>query len=130
MIYNATEMEALVDKEISLDQTRARLKAERASLLGDASPQEGVASDISESNNLFALEEWRQDYLREIEHALEKLADGTYGRCDSCGGPIDPDRLSALSHSCLCLACKSKGGLAKSRTTKTTVRALSYNKDD
>lgn len=130
MIYNATEMEALVDKETNLDQIRTRLKAERASLLGEKSPQEGVTSDISESNNLFALEEWRQDYLREIEHALEKLADGTYGRCDSCGALIDPDRLSALPHSCLCLACKSRGAMAKSRTAKPMVRALSYNEDD
>ena len=126
MVYNACEMEAIVEKETSLDQTRARLKAERARLLGEVPPPEGATCDISESNTLFALEEWRQAYLREIEHALEKLSDGTYGRCDSCGAPIEPARLSALPHSSLCLACKSRPGLTRTRSPKMTVRALSY----
>jgi len=31
--------------------------------------------------------------LARTERALEKLDDGTYGRCDSCGAPIPPRRL-------------------------------------
>jgi DnaK suppressor protein len=43
--------------------------------------------------------------LARIERALAKLDDGTYGTCDACGGPIEPDRLRARRDSVLCLAC-------------------------
>jgi DnaK suppressor protein len=40
-----------------------------------------------------------------IERALEKLADGTYGSCDSCGAEIATGRLSAAPESVLCIEC-------------------------
>lgn len=43
----------------------------------------------------------------EIDRALEKLDDGSYGLCDNCGGPIGPERLEALPWAMLCVACKS-----------------------
>src|SRR4051794_35044608 len=41
--------------------------------------------------------------LGDVERALSKLADGTYGRCDVCGGPIGDDRLEALPWAVLCV---------------------------
>ncbi len=41
--------------------------------------------------------------LARTERALEKLDDGTYGRCDRCGEPIAPGRLRAMPDSVLCL---------------------------
>ncbi len=46
--------------------------------------------------------------VQRIEHALERMEDGTYGLCESCGAPIPIDRLRALPHSTLCVACASK----------------------
>jgi DnaK suppressor protein len=43
--------------------------------------------------------------LARTERALEKLDDGTYGRCDACGGPIPPRRLEAMPDSVLCVPC-------------------------
>ncbi len=43
--------------------------------------------------------------LARAERALEKLDDGTYGRCDSCGGEIPPRRLEAMPDSVLCVTC-------------------------
>jgi DnaK suppressor protein len=43
--------------------------------------------------------------LLRTERALAKLADGTYGRCDSCGEPIPAARLKAMPDGTLCLAC-------------------------
>ncbi|MGH2636878.1 MAG: TraR/DksA family transcriptional regulator [Actinomycetota bacterium] len=34
--------------------------------------------------------------LRDVERALGKLAEGTYGTCDRCGTPIAPERLEAI----------------------------------
>jgi DnaK suppressor protein len=45
----------------------------------------------------------------EIDRAIANLGDGTYGRCDSCGGEIAPERLEALPWATLCIGCKSAG---------------------
>jgi len=41
--------------------------------------------------------------LRDVERALDKLDDGTYGRCDVCGRPIAPERLDAIPWAVLCV---------------------------
>ena len=41
--------------------------------------------------------------LRDVERALEKLEDGTYGTCDGCGRPIGSERLEAIPWAVLCL---------------------------
>jgi DnaK suppressor protein len=43
----------------------------------------------------------------EIDRALAKLADGSYGICDVCGGKIAEERLEALPWATLCVACKA-----------------------
>jgi len=40
-----------------------------------------------------------------IERALEKLSEGTYGTCDSCGQPIAVGRLKVSPASSLCIEC-------------------------
>jgi DnaK suppressor protein len=45
--------------------------------------------------------------LARTERALAKLDEGTYGRCDACGGPIPPARLHAMPDAVLCVACAS-----------------------
>lgn len=41
----------------------------------------------------------------EIDAALARIADGTYGTCEICGGAIGRDRLRALPEVRRCLAC-------------------------
>lgn len=48
--------------------------------------------------------------LRDVERALAKLDDGTYGRCDRCGGPIGDERLDAIPWALLCIDCKKLVG--------------------
>jgi DnaK suppressor protein len=45
----------------------------------------------------------------EIERALSKLEEGTYGVCDGCGSEIAPERLEALPAATLCVTCKAAG---------------------
>jgi DnaK suppressor protein len=45
--------------------------------------------------------------LEEIDRALEKIAEGTYGVCDRDGKPIAPERLLAIPEATLCIECKS-----------------------
>ena len=39
----------------------------------------------------------------DVVRAMEKLDDGTYGRCDVCGEPIPEGRLEALPWAVLCV---------------------------
>ena len=48
--------------------------------------------------------------LREVEHAIVKLDDGTYGRCERCGKPIGDERLDAIPWAPLCIECKKLVG--------------------
>ena len=41
--------------------------------------------------------------LRDVERALEKLDDGSYGRCDVCGSPIGRARLEAIPWAVRCI---------------------------
>jgi RNA polymerase-binding protein DksA len=49
-----------------------------------------------------------RDKLDQVEHALERLDNGTYGICESCGNPIGKMRLQAAPRATLCLACKTR----------------------
>lgn len=46
--------------------------------------------------------------LREIDIALERMAAGTYGVCEACGGPIDPARLEAFPSATTCIECQQR----------------------
>ena len=100
------EKEQLLEK---LEQLRVRGQppAERR----EGSPfgkREEEADEALELEKRLALEERLMHTLAEIEHALQKCKDGTYGICDSCGQPIEQARLQALPQANLCLSCKAR----------------------
>ena len=105
---------------------RSRLESEQKRLIGEleqlkasvrpanerreGSPfgkREEEAAETLELETRLALEKRIIDQLAEIEHALSKFEEGTYGLCDSCGQPIDPARLEALPQANLCVSCKA-----------------------
>lgn len=43
--------------------------------------------------------------LAEVDRALEKLEEGTYGTCDDCGLPVGPERLEAVPWAGRCVRC-------------------------
>jgi len=49
-----------------------------------------------------------REKLKQVGHALERLDDGSYGVCESCGNAIGKIRLQAAPRATLCLACKTK----------------------
>jgi len=52
--------------------------------------------------------------LAQAELALARLRAGTYGLCEACGQPIDPDRLEILPAATLCVDCQRKQERAQS----------------
>lgn len=53
--------------------------------------------DLSLAGNL-------RDLIEKIQGALGRIDDGSYGRCEVCGQPIEAERLDALPYTTLCLA--------------------------
>jgi DnaK suppressor protein len=66
-----------------------------------------LATEIAEVEKSLILEKRIREQLAEVERALDKFKQGTYGLCDNCGQPIDTARLEALPHANLCLSCKA-----------------------
>lgn len=56
-----------------------------------------------------------QEALYEIDEAIERIKDGTFGLCESCGCDIEKARLKALPFARLCIACKSEAEKGKTR---------------
>ncbi|MGZ4124765.1 MAG: TraR/DksA family transcriptional regulator [Actinomycetota bacterium] len=98
-----------------LEERRAELESELAALteaprdpMGTVSFGKRVGEGTSQAVERLAQTSaakalWTK--LQDVVRALEKLDDGTYGTCDGCGGPIEPDRLEAIPWATRCVAC-------------------------
>ena len=54
-----------------------------------------------------------QARVAEIEAALSRVDDGTYGNCESCGDPIPEARLEVVPEATLCVGCKTGASLRR-----------------
>ena len=103
-----------------LETERKRLIEELKQLEANAGPKderregspfgkrEEEATETLELEKRVALEKRISEQLTDVEHALHKFEEGTYGLCDNCGQPIDPARLEALPEASLCMKCKTQ----------------------
>ena len=63
-----------------------------------------VASDTFEREKDFSILEQVEAELADVERALQRLDDGTYGHCDVCHDPIGDERLEVLPAARFCVA--------------------------
>ena len=74
---------------------------------GDHPRDEGDQAQHSERQDLsFMTRERLADRINRLTLALERIEDGRYGKCDVCGGDIEPERLRALPEAVTCLSCQ------------------------
>lgn len=105
----------MADQTLS-DAARADLLAERDRLAAQIEALEPGRNDTPVDDNFAdsgqvaaeqgenqALAAPLRHELEEVEHALTKLDDGTYGRCETCGEPISPARLEAKPAARYCI---------------------------
>ena len=78
--------------------TEAELGEVRAELSADV---ERLQQELSLANNA-------RHMLTQTQHARERIDDGSYGVCESCGQPIGKNRLMAYPRATLCLSCKQR----------------------
>jgi DnaK suppressor protein len=64
-------------------------------------------SSVMEQERISTVSEDLRDLLRQIDGALVRLDDGTYGVCQRCGKPINKERLEAFPYVEFCIECQS-----------------------
>ncbi len=99
-----------------LEKQRTTLLSEAGVIIGSGinSNQENLsdvgdqATAVADQNFLLRLKEREQKLLKKIDEALERIANGTFGICESCGGEIGFKRLKARPVTTLCIDCKTQ----------------------
>ena len=66
------------------------------------------AQEIGEFSTNLATEKVLESTLRDINNALDRIEQGTYGICKYCGKPINKKRLLARPVASTCIDCKTK----------------------
>ena len=66
------------------------------------------AAEREDDEVMEGLEHAALSEISEIDEALERIENGTYGKCVTCGEPINEKRLEAVPHAAQCIACVSK----------------------
>jgi DnaK suppressor protein len=109
------------------DAIRAQLTQERDEILGSVELRRGEVEDgpsgvsdgsgetehltIAEFKELSQhLDRMASETLTEIEAALARLDDGSYGECVDCGEQINSERLEALPAAARCVNCQARQG--------------------
>ena len=67
-----------------------------------------IGSDASGMELMLGLASNQQKLLQQVNDALARMEDGTYGLCQMCGKPIPQARLEAIPEAELCLNCADK----------------------
>ncbi len=87
----------------------AALKKSRSESNGDLSSMPihmaDIGSDNFEQEFTLSLMQTEEGTLSQIETALERLEDGSYGMCEECGSKIPKARLNALPYASFCVKC-------------------------
>jgi DnaK suppressor protein len=111
--------EALAYKE-KLHAIRARLRGDVTAMAEVALRKSGMegsdsngmpihmaelGSDNFEQEFTLGLMEAEEDTLSLIEAALERVDQGSFGRCVECDGPISKARLNAIPYTPVCIKC-------------------------
>lgn len=95
----------------SLEEERETLSEQLGEIRGD-SPESGPTFDenfadsgqvAAEQGEVRVVATTLQEQLDDVEHALERLDEGTYGTCETCSQPIAEARLEAMPATRFCI---------------------------
>jgi len=107
-------------REQILRQLERRLRKRRQAYLnrigGTFGPQDhGWAAETAENAQAalqvdigLAVAEGKAEVIVQIDEALQRMANGTYGKCEVCGKNIPLARLRAVPFATMCVKCKSE----------------------
>jgi len=99
-------------KQLRGDVSKLEAEALKESGSGDLSSlpmhMADQGTDSFEQDMTLGLMETEGEELQEIEDAIERTRDNTFGVCETCHKAIPKPRLKAIPYARLCLACKTK----------------------
>ncbi len=102
----------LFENKKRLEEERANLLAELGHLSVVGSESMGYrnhmaddATEAFEQTKNLSLRRNLERLLKQVEDALHRFEQGTYGLCEDCGVEIDTARLKALPYATLCIKC-------------------------
>ena len=90
--------------EEGLTQTIQAMQQEEPTSYADPTDQASVESD---RNFDLRIRDRERRLIRKIDQAMERIKDGSFGVCESCGGAISAKRLQARPVTTLCIDCKT-----------------------
>ena len=64
-------------------------------------------SNVMEAERLSTISADMQDVVAQIDAALQRMDDGTYGLCQRCGKPINEERLEAFPYVAYDIDCQT-----------------------
>jgi RNA polymerase-binding protein DksA len=74
----------------------------------DSAENEDTAAMMADRDRETALDENAKQVLHQIDHALDRIEDGTYGICEVTGVPIPTDRLRAIPWATMTVAAAAQ----------------------
>jgi DnaK suppressor protein len=98
------ELAELTTQRDDLEEATGASMAEASGEVGFDEEYADAGSYIFERERDLSLVDNVKDLIQKVEHALARIDDGGYGRCEVCGEPIEAERLDALPYTTLCLA--------------------------
>ena len=101
--------ELLLDERQRVSHSIEHLHAENSLSTADEDPSTGLADEATTTLDReldYSLEENAERVLHEIDAALRRIEDGTFGRCERCGQAISEERLEAKPYATKCIECK------------------------
>jgi len=94
------QREAILNKSKRLKEDSYTLGTDGIQDMADA------ASNAYNADILMSLSDNDRNMVKEIDSALDKIANGTYGICEECDEPINEKRLQANPVARYCITCK------------------------
>jgi DnaK suppressor protein len=95
--------------EAEIEHTRSGLRgATDGTLVDDPTGGADDAQDLYNRELAEGVEEDERATIAEVDAALQRLDDGTYGRCVDCDGEIPSKRLEALPYAARCIDCQRR----------------------
>ncbi|HET7093310.1 MAG TPA: TraR/DksA C4-type zinc finger protein [Thermomicrobiales bacterium] len=64
-------------------------------------------SSVTEAERISTLSDGLEDLLAQVNAALQRIEQGTYGKCQRCGKTIAPERLEAFPYVMYCIDCQA-----------------------
>jgi RNA polymerase-binding protein DksA len=75
---------------------------------GSGDDQADAGTKTFEREHELSLANNSRDLLAQVDRALSRLDNGTYGVCENCGQPVGKARLQAFPRATLCVTCKQR----------------------